>query len=158
MIGVRDLNRQPRKILERVEGGEVLCICRNGRPVALLQPLGGAVVQSLPGSNGAVLWTAESNLAPQVDELTTAEQALLLWGVRQGGRMTLRSGDEDVPYGELADGIRSLVMKGLARRPRSGGTWITGRGMVLREALCARRRVDIDADRPKLNMPPIEWQ
>ena len=48
-VTTSDLSRSPRRVLDRIAGGERLLVTCHGRPLATLQPLDGVVWQPFAG-------------------------------------------------------------------------------------------------------------
>lgn len=135
-IGIGELSRNPRGVLKRVLRGERLIVCRHGHPVATLQPLNGCVTQPFEASAEAPTYDLGGrplgDLDRQIAHLTPAEKKVLMHGIRWDHRIKPAYAPSN--WIEFA---RDWQLRGLVRKTRRG-LILTGRGMVLREALLER--------------------
>jgi prevent-host-death family protein len=123
VVTVRELTRRPAEILDAVARGERVIVARHGRPIATLQPLTGPFFE--PGAEEEIL-----------EQLTTAQRAILTDGVRLIDRLVASAGEARAGL-DLHQAIRELITLGLAKRS-DRGTVLTGRGHLIRERLLAR--------------------
>lgn len=130
-ISLRQLNRAPGPILERVRIGQRFIVCKNGHPVATLQPLDGYVLH--PSGRAYDLYGCPlGDASVEIAKLTEAQHRVL-GGTHQYCRMTTIG-----PFDELRE-------KGLARRGGVyGGHFFTAKGLVLREGILAARGFEVD--------------
>ena len=132
-ITTTDLNQRLRAVLARVERGERLIVCRHRRPVATLQPLDGVVVQPFTGGAHDVFgWPCggaleeAAKLSPCARELVKTSNSLLQMVVTHVWHFS---------HDEIGAAREELMLRGLVRRGEIGGTWMTPRGLALKEAL-----------------------
>lgn len=128
-VSVAELFKKCSEILDRAMRGERFIICRHQRPIATLQPLNGVVVQPYEGRDYDVNGSPLSDACGELEKLTEAERTLLRDGV-SGGRLIFGHGGWEA--------MKSLVVRGLARKSADRGIVITARGLVLREELLVR--------------------
>lgn len=129
---MRELSRAPRRVLERVFRGERLIVCRHGHPVATLQPLNGCVTQPLGGPEHDVVGSPLGDISQEIAKLRPLEKKILMECVKW----------DRIHYSTLAGPdmnktLREWEVRGLARKTRRGRI-LSGRGMILREALLER--------------------
>lgn len=135
VVTTSDLSRSPRKVLERVARGERLIVCWHKRPVATLQPLDGVVSQPLRGGGHDIYGWPIGETLEETRKLNEAQRALLTQGVVRGRFLPFRL-ERWFRISDLFDSLEEMQLKGLATRTHRGLV-LTGRGMVMREALLA---------------------
>ena len=123
MVTTSDLNRSPGRVLERVEHGETIVVCRRGRPVAILQPL-----------EAKALKTLAEGIEGEIDGLSEPERALLTDGLTVGNRLTISRVMGDLPVEDVREAVAALELKGLCRKLELGRGF-TPLGLALRERL-----------------------
>ena len=104
-------------------------------PVATLQPLDGVVQQPGGRAHDIYGWPIDGALQ-EAEKLGEVQQELLTNGIRFGRLVPARLSYR-FDFGRLNRAVQDLALRGMARRTERG--WeLTGRGMVLREALLRR--------------------
>jgi prevent-host-death family protein len=130
-VTVRELNRNPAGVLARVNKGERLIVCRNGRPVATLQPLDGTVLTTT-GSYTDVHGAPLGDTTAQLERLSDVQRYLLANCIRRW-RLFPWVGNAS-SFGSVSEAVDDLQLLGYLRKTHLG-LEITGRGLVLHEAL-----------------------
>jgi len=131
-ITMRDLSRNPGRALKRVMRGERLIVTRHGHPVGTLQPLNGCVTQPFEAQEYDLKGSLAEDLDQEIARLSPLEKKILMDGVRWDRLWLSR-----IPDGGCFAVLEDWELRGLARRtPR--GRVLTGRSMLLREALLER--------------------
>jgi len=132
-VTTSELSRSPRRVLDRIAGGERLLVTCHGRPLATLQPLDGVVWQPFTGGVHDIYGWSVTGAIEECDKLSEAQRELLRNGVRWGRLVPSRL-HEEYEFVELIRSIENMHIRGLVRRTKRG--WeLTGRGMALRETL-----------------------
>lgn len=132
VVTTSELSRSPHKVLERVAGGERLIVVRHKCPVATLQPLDGVVLQLGVRAQDIYGWPVDTALE-EATKLSEMQRALTM-EITRDGRLRPMGLARRFDFGALIKAIEEMSLKGLAKRTERG--WeLTGRGMVLREAL-----------------------
>jgi len=131
-VTIRDLSRNWRGVMDRVLRGERLIVSRHGHPIATLQPLNGCVTQPFEGRQYDVKGSPLQTIDHEIAKLRPDEKKLLMDAVK-GDRIWGASGA--IP--NLSKVMSDWEVRGLVRKTRRGRV-LTGRAMVLREALLER--------------------
>ena len=146
MVTMRELNRNPSGVLERIKMGERLIVRSHRRPVATLQPLNGCVVQPFAEGEYDIEGSPLGDASEEARKLSGVEQDLLVRGQR-GHRFFPSNISGAWQSSELREALDALGLRGLIHKGDLG--WrLTGRGWLLREALIGQETFD----------PQIEWK
>ena len=137
-VSIRDLSRGPGEVLRRVSAGERLLLCRNGKPVATLQPLDGYVFQPFTGTAHDVFGWPIGGIDDEIAKLSRAQRVILVRCYSQW-RLRMTRLWHYCPGASFIEEIREMHLRGLVVRTEFG--WeLTGRGLALREELLRRGR------------------
>lgn len=132
-VSMRELSRNPARVIDRVAHGQRLLVSRYGQPIATLQPLDGAVVQPVAGAEFDIDGAPLGDVQDELRRLSDVERALLRDGLNALGRLIPTQVDPRV--GPTTADIEALSVRGLTKRGPRGGWILTGKGSMLREAL-----------------------
>jgi prevent-host-death family protein len=134
-VTTSELSRSPMKVLDRVQRGERLVICRHGLPLATLQPLDGFVLQHTGEVTDVYGHPADPVIA-ETEKLDEVQRELLQNAIRHG-RIIPSNAKKKFPYERMREAMAELGLLGLAKRENRG--WeLTGRGFMFHEALVRR--------------------
>lgn len=131
-VSTSDLSRRPNDVLERIERGERLIVCRHKTPIATLQPLDGFVFQPFEGTAHDIFGWPIGGIDDEIAKLSDAQRALLRNCYDQWRLRPMRLPPNLWPgYNEA---LQDLARRGLAKKTSCG--WeLTGRGLAMHEAL-----------------------
>ncbi|MGH2756431.1 MAG: type II toxin-antitoxin system Phd/YefM family antitoxin [Actinomycetota bacterium] len=132
-VSLRQLNRDPGGVFERVRRGERLIVLRHKRPIATIQPVDGFSGQPLIKRETSIDGSPLGDVSEETDRLTDVERSLLVDAVGINKIHPARLSQ----FGEAVDALKEMELRGLVRKSPIG--WVLrGRGMMLREVLLAR--------------------
>lgn len=133
-VSLRQLNRDPRGVMERVQRGERMLVMRHRQVLATLQPLDGFVGQPLLEREVTIDGSPLGDASEEADRLTDVERCLLVDAVRFH---KIEAGRVGGSLAEAVAALKDMELRGLVRKSAIG--WVLrGRGMMLREILLAR--------------------
>ena len=140
VVTTTELSRSPHQVLARVAAGERLIVVRHKRPVATLQPLNGVVLQLEASVQDIYGWPVDAAFQ-EATKLSESQRELLIEA--RNGYLRPMALAQDFDFGGLIESIREMSLRGLTKRTHRG--WeLTGRGMVLREALLQEQPAPTD--------------
>jgi prevent-host-death family protein len=131
-VTVRQLSREPRPVMEEVGRGKRFVVTKHGKPLATLQPIDGYVTHPVTAKESDIFGSPLGSQAHEAAKLSTVEKELLSRAHPLFNRITV--GCSDAPSDQLWAGMRSLQLRGMARK-QSRGLILTGRGLTMQEWL-----------------------
>lgn len=117
--------------------GQRFVVSRYGKPIATLQPIDGFVLDPISGRETDICGSPLGDVGLEVGKLSDVERDLIDRSHHLMNRVTISCSDADATVTRKA--MDSLVLRGLLERT-SRGLIVTGRGLMIREWLHARRR------------------